>query len=293
MAEVSTQIMREAPEIEKLKLGLMESAKSLGAPTLPGYQVAGFSPEQLQALRTGTGGIGSYMPYMTESAEGLRAAQAAVGQGTQQFTPENAAAYMNPYQQQVIDASLANINRQGDISRQNLQGQAVRAGAFGGSREGIQRAELERGLAETRNATIAQMMQQGYQSAQNQFNAEQGRALQGAQLSGQLAQGIGSLGGQLQGMGQQDVNFLYGLGSMQQQQQQRELDATRATELQSAYQPYQNLAFLSDIYKGAPSTQMALSSQAVPTPSPFQQAAGLITGGLATAAAVKQMQNLV
>ena len=61
---------------------------------------------------------------------------------------------MNPYQQQVIEESLRQINRQGDIARQNLQAQAVRTGAFGGTREGVQRAELERGLAEQRNAAI-------------------------------------------------------------------------------------------------------------------------------------------
>jgi hypothetical protein len=62
--------------------------------------------------------------------------------------------------------------------------------------------------------------------------------------------------------------------------------------LQSAYQPYQQLAFLSDIYKGAPSTQMALTTQAAPAPSPFQQVAGLATGLLATGAAAKQAGGL-
>jgi hypothetical protein len=198
---------------------------------------------------------------------------------------------MSPYQQQVIDQAMSNINRQGDIARQNLQAQAVRSGAFGGSREGVQRAEMERGLSETRNATISNMLNQGYQQAMQQaqqaFEAQQGRQMQGAALTGQLGQGIASLGNQVQNLGQQDVTFQYGLGQSQQGQQQRELDALRATQLQSSYQPYQQLAFLSDIYKGAPSSQMALTTQSAPTPSPFQQAAGLITGGISTAAAAK------
>jgi hypothetical protein len=96
----------------------------------------------------------------------------------------------------------------------------------------------------------------------------------------------------VQGLGQQDVSFQYGLGQQQQTQQQRELDALRATQLQSAYQPFQQLAFLSDIYKGAPSTQMALTTQSAPAPSPFQQIAGVATGALATAGAIKQAGGL-
>jgi hypothetical protein len=223
-------------------------------------------------------GIGAYLPYTQQAREGLTTAQ-------QMATPQGISQYMSPYQQQVIDAAMQNINRQGDISRQNLQAQAVRSGAFGGSREGIQQAELERGLAETRNTTIANLLNQGYQQAANQ-------SLQSAQLQGQLGQGIGALGAQLQGLGQQDVTFQYGLGQQQQGQQQRELDALRASQLQSAYQPFQQLGFLSDIYKGAPSTQMAITTQSAPAPSPFQQVAGLATGTLATAGALKAAGGL-
>jgi hypothetical protein len=278
MAERTEQIVREAPEIERIKLGLLESAKALKAPELPAYQVAGMTPEQLDALRRGTAGIGAYMPYMQQASQGLTTAMQRAGPGAVKD-------FMSPYQQQVIDVATQNIQRQGDLARQNLQAQAVRSGAFGGSREGIQRAELERNLAETRNATISNLLNQGYQTAM-------GQALQSAQLTGQLSQGIGALGAQSQLLGQQDVNFLYGLGQQQQGQKQRELDALRATQLQGAYQPYQQLAFLSDIYKGAPSTQMALTTQAAPAPSPFQQVAGMATGLLATGAAAKQAGNL-
>jgi len=278
MAEIQEQIVREAPEIERIKLGLLESAKALPAPQLPAYQVAGFTPEQTDALRRGMAGIGAYQPYTQQALQGLQTAQ-------QYATPGGAAQFMSPYQQQVIDVAMQNIQRQGDIARQNAQAQAVRSGAFGGSREGIQRAELERGLAETKNATIANLLNQGYQQAGQQ-------ALQSAQLQGSLGQGIGALGAQVQGLGQQDVSFQYGLGQQQQTQQQRELDALRATQLQSAYQPFQQLAFLSDIYKGAPSTQMALTTQSAPAPSPFQQIAGVATGALATAGAIKQAGGL-
>lgn len=296
MAERTEQIVREAPEIERIKLGLLESAKALPAPNLPAYQVAGFSPEQVDALRRGQAGIGAYQPYMTAAMQGLTGAQGYASGAMERFQPGQVSEFMNPYQQEVIDRAMANINRQGEIARQNLQTQATRAGAFGGSREGVQRAELERGLSDTRNATIAQMLSQGYQTAMNQaqqaFEAQQGRQLQGAQLTGQLGQGIGALGAQVQGLGQQDVTFQYGLGQQQQGQRQRELDALRATQLQTTYQPFQQLAFLSDIYKGAPSSQMALTTAAQPAPSPFQQVAGLATGTLATVGAAKAASGL-
>jgi hypothetical protein len=80
--------------------------------------------------------------------------------------------------------------------------------------------------------------------------------------------------------------MLYNLGAQQQKQQQAELDAQRATQMQNAMQPYQNLAFVSDIYRGAPSTQMGITAQAAPTPSPFQQIAGLGIGALGTIGAL-------
>jgi len=362
MAEITEQIVREAPDIERRKVGLMESAKAaieaIGPRNLPAYQVAGLTPEQLDALQLGARGIGAYQPYMGQAGTAMTAGAGLLGRGAdvlqgadtrgqfapaqstlgmgigalggaaQGFDPSRTQAFMNPYTQQVIDESLRQINRQGDIARQNLQAQAVRAGAFGGSREGIQRAELERGLSEQRNAAITNALSQGYQSAAQQaqqaFEQQQQRQLAQAQgyqaaagMSGNLAQqqfgigsqlaaGLGSLGSQLsavglqqgqlgeatQRLGQQDVNFLFGLGGTQQQQYQRELDALRASQMQQLYQPYQDIAFLSDIYKGAPSSQMALTTQAAPAPSPFQQVAGVGTGLLATGAAIKGMGSV-
>ena len=315
---------------------------------------------------------------MTGSLSALNQGIASLGGAAKMYDPSSAQNFMNPYQQQVIDESIRQINRQGDISQQNLQAQAVRAGAFGGSREGVQRAELERALAEQKNAAIVGGLSTGYQNAAQQaqqaFEAQQGRqlaqaqgyqgaggvlgqqALQQAQLgqgaaglqgslsnqlaglagmygnvAGQqaniygqqsqlgqsmaqgignlatqqfgigrdMAQGLGSLGAQqgnlatqgaalgqaAQSMGQQDTNFLYNLGSTQQRQLQSELDATRQNELTKNMQPYQQMAFVSDIYRGAPSSQMGVTTQSQATPSPFTQAAGLGIGAVSAAAA--------
>jgi hypothetical protein len=221
-----------------------------------------------------------------------------------------ALAYMNPYQEAVTQKAVAEMGRQADIQQQNLSAQAVRAGAFGGSREGVQRAELGRNLAETQSKRILEdyfaNYSQAQQAAMNAFQNQQARAqtagnlalgagqlgLSGATQAGQLQQasaaGIGTLGqqtaalGQLQsGLQQGDVSFLYNIGAQQQANRQKELDAARQTALQTAYEPLQRISFLSDIYKGAPSSQQTLSQTTAPSPSVVSQVAGLGTAGLA------------
>ena len=319
---------------------------------------------------------------MDYSMDTLGQATSALSGATGAYDPSMVATsfkdFKNPYQQQVIDESIRQINRQGDISRQNLQSQAARAGAFGGSREGVQRAELDRALAEQKNAAIVGALSQGYNQSQAQaqqaFEANKARTLQQAQgyqgigglygqqalqqaqlgqsaaglqgnlagqqaglaglygnvagqqaniygqqsqLRQQLGQGIGNLAGQQFGIGaqmaqglgslgtqqanigmqnaalgqnaqalaQQDSNFLFNIGSAQQKQAQSEIDAQRQNTLQQNMQPYQQLAFQSDIYKGAPSSSMSSMQQSQAAPSPFQQVAGLGIAGLSAAAA--------
>jgi len=142
------------------------------------------------------------------------------------------------------------------------------------------------------------------QQAAAQQNIGQGIGSLAAQQFGigsQMAQGLGSLGTSLGNMGVQqaalgqtaqqlatnDVNNLYSLGATQQKQNQAVLDAQRATEMQNAMQPYQQIAFQSDIYKGAPSSQMSVTQQQTAQPSPFQQVAGVGTGILGLTGAAK------
>ena len=354
------QIVREAPEIEALKLGLINSAKDLSdiSIQLPERQVAGLSSLQQQAATLGQapGGIGGYQQFLTTGSDTLgtglgtlgsgmgtlgtalgtlgqsqapiSAAQQAIAGSGQLFSPSDLSAYTNPYQQQVIDTTIAEMNRQGDISRNNLAAQGVGAGAFGGSRFGIAGAELDRNLADSQARALAQLNAQNYSQAlgasQTAFENQQRRQQQQSQLYGGIAGLYGNLGGQQAniagqqagiggqqagiagqqlGLGQlsqqtglQDVSLLQQLGREQQAQQQAELDAARANQQSQLYEPYSRVAFLSDIYKGAPSTQTTLGSQVVPaapTPSAFQQVAGVGTGLLGTAAAAKQLGGLL
>lgn len=359
MAEITEQIVREAPEIEALKLGLINSAKDLSniSIQLPERQVAGLSNLQQQAATLGqaSGGIGGYQPYLTTGSETLgtglgtlgtglstlntalgtygqsqtpiNLAQQALSGSSQLFAPTDLSAYTNPYQQQVIDTTIAEMNRQGEISRNNLAAQGVGAGAFGGSRFGVAGSELDRNLADSQARALAQLNAQNYTQAlgasQTAFENQQRRQQAQSQLYGGIAglygtlgsqqAGIGgqqaSIGGQQAGIGGQqiglgqlsmdtgikDISILQSLGQEQQRQQQAELDAARANEQSQLYEPYSRVAFLSDIYKGAPSTQTTLGSQVTPTspaPSAFQQVAGIGTGLLGTAAAAKQVGGI-
>jgi 2-keto-3-deoxy-galactonokinase len=76
--------------------------------------------------------------------------------------------------------------------------------------------------------------------------------------------------------------------AQQQALNQQILDAQRATQLQQAYAPYQAVGFLSDVYRGAPSTQMSTAVSSQPSASPFQQAVGIGLGALSTAAGAKK-----
>ena len=331
------QITREAPEIEAYRLGLLELAKKRGETpvTLPALRAAELTPQQISALQMAGQGIGSYAPYMQSAGQayttaaqgygglpqyGLSAMQS-VGQGaglatnlalsgTQSYDPQSAAAFMNPYQSAVTQRAVEDMARQANIQQQSLSAQAVKAGAFGGSREGVQRAELGRNLADVQSKRIFEdyfaNYSQAQQAAMNAFQNQQTRSQQAGnialgagqamgqtgiaagQLQGASAAGIGALGqqtaalGQLQsGLQQGDTSFLYNIGERQQQQRQKELDAQRQTQLQQEYEPFQRISFLSDIYRGAPSSQQTISQTTAPNPSLVSQVAGLGTAGLA------------
>mgnify|MGYP003331992298 FL=1 len=194
-------------------------------------------------------------------------------------------------------AGLTQAAGQGQMQAAGQQGQLSQgaAGLYGtlaGQQAGL--AGQYAGVAGQQANILGQQSQLQQQLGQGIGNL----ASQQFGIGQQMAQGLGSLGTQIgnlgvqqaalgqtaQQLGQNDVNFLYNIGAQQQKQSQAELDALRATKMQEAMQPYQQLAFQSDIYKGAPSTQMAVTQQQQAAPSPFQQIAGLGTGLAATAA---------
>ena len=299
--ETQIQIVREDPAIEAYKLGLLERAKELsdqpiGIPVvdasgnpvmetytdaagvqqtrqkreLPPQQIAQMSQLQQDAISEAGAGIGAYKPYLAEAGFTLGDAQAALD-------PSGIAQFMNPYQRAV----QAEIDRAFDIqlanARQQAVGQPGGPSAFGGSRAAIQEAEIGRNRA----AALAQA------EAQNFLQAQQAQARQ-AEALGTLGLRQASLGELGQQVGQREQGFLFDLGQRQQAQQQAEIEAKRQSDMAQLYEPFQRYGFLSDIYKGAPTTQQTIASSTAPNVSPAQQFLGLGIAGLSAAAGAQK-----
>ena len=102
----------------------------------------------------------------------------------------------------------------------------------------------------------------------------------------QLALRQGALGELQQNLHQKETGYMFDVGKQQQAQQQAELEAGRQTQMEQLYEPYQRVGFLSDIYKGAPTSQQSITSATSPSTSPAQQILGLGVAGLSAAAGV-------
>jgi len=255
------QYQYEAPEIQARKLGLMDIAGQLAqgktgayaGMQIPTQQLAAFDPQQTQAFDLATQGIGGYQPYMQQAQQ--YAAKAADPTSYQDF--------MNPYQSEVT----AGIESQFQKMQNQAAAQAGQSGAFGGGREGIQRAELGRQQAEAVGQSLAQGYGQAQQAAQNVY--------------GQAAQTQAALGAQQQGLAGQDINTLMQTGGRQQQLAQQAFDADYKQKLQQMYEPYQRLGFVSDIYQGMPTSASSLTMATSPQANPMSQAIGMGITGLA------------
>ena len=261
----------------------------MGQPlNVPGQQVAGFTPTQTAAMQQAFGGIGAYQPYLQAAGMGQQAAMGAAGAGVgalsgMQFDPSGVTPWMNQYQGAVTQDALKEIDRQAAMAQNRLGGQAVQAGAFGGSRFGIQQSELARGAQDLKSRRIFEDMSRNYQQAVGAMQAANQQQLQQGQAFGQLGgitSGIGGamagLGGQAQAMGQSDVNQLMGIGGLQQQlgQQQYNVDYQNQMALQNA--PYQQLSTGAGIMQQLlPQLQQGQQTVApLPQTNPYLQAAG-------------------
>jgi hypothetical protein len=289
MADTTTQtyVQREPDWMEAYRRGLIEDVKGVTgtAPAqLPEYQVAGLSGQQQRASELASAGIGAYQPYLQQAGGLMGAGAGMIAGGTQAYDPNAVGAYMNPYQQQVTQNAIQEMNRQAAIQQQGVSAQAAKAGAFGGSRFGIQQAELGRNLADVQSARIMQDYAQNYsqaqQAAMNAFQNQQARMQSAGQGLATVGQGIAGLGQQTSALGQGDVSFLYNMGANMQGQQQKLLDAQRMNQAMMNAEPYQRLSYYADILNKTPSGQMGMTATTQPTPSPFSQIAGLGIAGL-------------
>jgi hypothetical protein len=198
------------------------------------------------------GGLGDYQQYLNQ------AQQYSGPQAYQQF--------MSPYQQEVINTTLTEFDKQRQQAMAGQNAQAVAGGAFGGAREGIQRAEYGAQTLQDRSALQAQLLQQGF-----------GQAQQAAGQAFQQQQGLASLQPQLLG---QQIGAMTALGQQQQAQQQAALDAQAAAAKEAAFEPYTRYGLvgqqLTGLAGGFP-TQVQTYNPTQPA-SPLQSLLGTLTG---------------
>ena len=193
------------------------------------------------------GGLGAYEPYLQQAA-------ALTG-------PTAYQAYMSPYQQDVINTALQEFDVQAQKGLPALAAQAIGAGAYGGGREGVQRAEYQSASDRNRAALQAQLLQQGFGQAQQLAQQDYLRQMNLAQQAPALA-------------GQQ-ISALTTLGGLQQSQAQAELAAQQQLAQQQLMQPLQATQALgsgiTSLIAGYPGTQQTTTA---PSPTPLQTALG-------------------
>ena len=263
---------------------------------VPEQQVAGFSQPQIDAMNLGMQGIGAYQPFLDAAQATQAAALGTTGAGVQalgqmQFDPARAQAFMDPYQQAVTQEALKEVDRQAAMASNQLAGKAVQAGAFGGSRFGLQQSELARNAQDLKSRRIFEDLSRNYQQAQAAAQAANTQRMQQAQQFGNLGKatsGIGGvmagLGAQTQQLGQSDVNQLMGIGGMQQQLGQRQFDVNTANIAALENAPFQRLSasagIMGQLLPGGAGTQVVAPFAQT---NPYAQAAGLAAtaaGGL-------------
>ena len=299
MAKQTTQTQVLIPEyIEKPTEILANEllAQAQQPLTVPQQQVIGFSPTQQSAMNLAFQGIGSYQPFLDAAQAAQIAGLGTIGAGAQtvagaDFGPGAGRAFMDPYQQAVTQEALKEVDRQAAMAQNQLAGQAVKAGAFGGSRFGIQQSELARNAQDLKSRRIFEDLSRNFQQAQGAARAANQQRIQAGQVFGQLGRGVSGIGGAMAGLGAQkqalqgqDVNQLMGIGGLQQQLLQSTADTDFANRTALFNAPFQQLSSAAGILQQL-SPQLIGQQVVAPLPqtNPFIRAAGLTekaAGGL-------------
>ena len=255
--DTTTSFVREAPGIEERKLELMDMSRDLiqTPEKLPTMQIAPLSGMEQQGI-TAAG----------QTGVGQATTQQGIASALQGIQGPNISQFFNPYQSYVTNE----IARQGQIQGNQIASNAIQSGAFGGGREGVQQAENQ---ARTLGL-IGQSQATGFNTALGAAQNQQQAQLTGGQLLGQL-------GTTQQAQAQGDINQLMASGGLQRQLAQQTLDATRQSQLQQQYEPYQRLEFLKNQYAAGPTSQSGITATTAPAANPLAQSIGTGLGAFA------------
>ena len=243
-------------------------------------QVAQQDALQQQAQTLAQQGVGSFQPFLTAAQQAAGDAATTIGGiATGAPTTQQVQDFMSPYQSQVIDATLAEFDRNRAIQEQSIKDQQAALGVLGAGRAGVQLAEFGTGAARERALLQAGLLQQGF-----------GQAMQARQQDianrfgiAQAQQGLGSfqsgLGGQQQALQGTDITRLGQLGALNQAQAQAQLDAQREAARMTAFQPQEQLDRFAGQVTGLMGGVAGQGTQTtnIPNPTPLQTALGVGT----------------
>ena len=279
----------------------ISAANAAGQLGLSGEQLAGQLGMTGAQLQGQLAGQAAQMGVSVEQLAGqLTQQQAATGMSAEQMASANAQSLaqtgMNLQQLQVqTGLSAAQLGGQlsGQMGQLGLSGASQQANiAQQAAQMGISAEQLAgqlAGQAGSLGQSQGQMAMQGAQGIGNlgtsygQLNLAQGSA------QGQMGMQQGALGELSQTLSQKDSGYLFDVGKQQQAQDQANLEASRQTEMEQRYEPYQRVGFLSDIYQGAPTSQQTIAATTAPKSSAAQQILGLGVAGLSAAAGANKM----
>ena len=248
-------------------------------------QVAAQDPLQTQAATLAQAGIGSFQPFLqaaqqgaTDFSTGIASAQAltGTGAGTGAGSIQD---FMSPFQQQVIDATLADFDQQRAIQEQNIRSRQAELGVLGAGRAGVELGQFQSDSDRARAALQAGLLQTGFQEAAGRRQQELLNQINLANqqlVGGQFQTGLASLVPSLQG---RDISTLGSVGAIQQAQAQAQLDAQREGERLAAFEPVDRLnrfgSGIAQLISGYPAAGTRL--QVSPNPTPLQTALGIGT----------------
>ena len=269
---VSTGIAGISQQPGETAAGFQARQDAARAFTTRQQSLAGLAPQvaaqdrlQTEAQKRAESGLGSFQPFLDQAQIASAAS----------FSPQIAQQFMSPYQQQVIDTSLAEFDRQAAMQEQRIRDQAVASGAFGGGREGVLQSEFRTGSDMNRAQLEAGLRQQGFQAAQ-----------QAAQQNFANQMGLASA---LPGLQRGDISTLGSLGALNQAQEQARLDAQREATRMAAFQPQEQLQQYGNLVTGIMGGMAGTGTQTsqIPDPGFLQTALGAAATGAGIYGALK------
>jgi len=248
----TTVVRQEDPLAAKMRRDFLESAFDLAAAPTPiaQKQIAGFDPLEEQA-RLAAGGLGQFQPFIQQAA-GF-------------FGPQGARDFYNPYEDAVVQQTISDLTERADVQGVRDRADAVKAGAFGGSRGRLMESERERALGRGLAEKIGAIRSRGFEGAQRAAQTA-GTGLSRLATTGQ--QGIIN-----------QINALTGLGSLGRGLEQAGFDATFDAAQRASLEPRQRLQTLQGMLGMLPTGFAQTTYKAEPGISPQAAALGLLQSG--------------